>query len=121
MCKARGEIVRLQHNSSEGQRGGAVVCCPVCAGRGFHVVDPCSACGGHGLAQRPRRVAFRVPAGVDSGSLLRLPGQGSVSRVGGPRGAVVLEVQARSSCCLPPAAGSWLHGARAWLPVGWLC
>lgn len=99
--------------------GTAVVCCPVCGGRGFRVLHPCSCCGGEGLTQQPRRVAVHVPAGVDSGSTLRLGAEGSVGRASGPRGAVVLELKASWRFVRPLAlfllhrrSAVLLHGQR---------
>jgi molecular chaperone DnaJ len=70
-----------------------VVCCPICGGRGFRVLRPCQHCAGEGLAPALRQLAVHVPAGIDDGGQLRLAGQGSVGRPGGPRGTVVLKLQ----------------------------
>lgn len=87
----------------------AVVCCPICSGRGVRVAQPCSCCRGRGLARQPRQVPVRVPRGVDSGSTLRIPAEGDLSRLGGPRGAVLLELQVSGGWLLcSAAAASWL-------------
>lgn len=79
--------------SCAGASASVVVCCPICAGRGFQVSQRCACCGGGGLTQQPRSVPVSVPPGVEDGSLLRVPHEGGVTRAGGPRGTVVLEVQ----------------------------
>jgi molecular chaperone DnaJ len=60
--------------------------CPSCRGSGQVVRDPCPAC--RGSAYVARRVTRRVdiPAGVDNGTQLRLPGEGEPSPNGGPAG-----------------------------------
>ncbi|KAI3436229.1 hypothetical protein D9Q98_002283 [Chlorella vulgaris] len=109
MCKGRGEIVRLHPARGRSASGTAsagvststsaeqrsVTSCPICCGRGFRVTTACTCCGGAGLTRQPRRIDFRVPAGVEHGATLRLAGQGSVSRVGGCRSAVSLAVRVR--------------------------
>ena len=50
--------------------------CPACFGRGQVPTTPCAACGGTGQNREPRQISINVPAGVDTGSKLRLSGQG---------------------------------------------
>ncbi len=60
--------------------------CPDCRGAGQVIRDPCGDCRGQGLKERQRSIQVRVPAGVDTGSRLRLPGEGEHGRHGGPPG-----------------------------------
>jgi molecular chaperone DnaJ len=64
--------------------------CPVCDGRGARVAEPCSPCRGRGVS--PGRAMLRValPSGVDTGSQLRVPGEGHSGPFGGPRGDLVV-------------------------------
>ena len=73
-----------------GQGGFAVTRpCPRCYGRGQVPSDPCRNCGGSGTVREQKDVALRVPAGIDTGSKLRLSGQGE--RVaGGPPGDLLV-------------------------------
>jgi molecular chaperone DnaJ len=64
--------------------------CPGCGGRGRVVVRPCPACSGTGLTERRDRVRVRVPAGVFTGTELRLRGMGDAGRWGGPPGDLVV-------------------------------
>lgn len=68
--------------------------CPTCGGNG-QILDPCSACNGHGQVRKTRKLNLKVPAGVDDGSRIRLTGEGDAGTRGGPRGDlyVFLSVQ----------------------------
>ncbi len=57
--------------------------CPTCNGRGEVLVDPCNACSGEGRVDRPQELEVEIPAGVDTGTRIRLSGKGEA----GPRGA----------------------------------
>jgi molecular chaperone DnaJ len=83
-CGASGMI-------SFGQGGFAVNRpCPACYGRGHIPTDPCRACGGSGEIREQRRIVLTVPAGVDTGSRLRLTGQGERGSRGGPPGDLIV-------------------------------
>ncbi len=60
--------------------------CPRCGGEGTFVTDPCGECGGQGRKQMPKRISVKVPAGVDSGSRLKMSGEGEPGANGGPHG-----------------------------------
>lgn len=60
--------------------------CPACRGEGSVISDPCADCTGQGQVMDTREVVIDVPAGVDSGMRLRVPGQGQPGRLGGPAG-----------------------------------
>ncbi len=70
--------------------------CPRCEGRGRIIPKPCRTCGGEGRVHRKTKVSFRIPAGVDRGTRLRLQGQGESGRYGGRAGDlyVVFDVEA---------------------------
>jgi len=69
--------------------------CPQCRGEGSVVSEPCKGCRGEGRIERERSISVTIPAGVDSGSRLRLTGEGEHGRFGGPPGDlyVVLAVE----------------------------
>ena len=60
--------------------------CPQCHGEGTVIADPCRSCRGEGRVERERSIQVTIPAGVDSGSRLRLTGEGEHGRFGGPAG-----------------------------------
>ncbi len=89
VCHGRGQVQFSQGFFSVART------CPDCRGAGTVIRDPCVDCGGRGLTERQRSIQVRVPAGVDSGSRLRLPGEGEHGRHGGPPGDlfVVIDVE----------------------------
>ncbi len=60
--------------------------CPHCRGGGQSISHPCSNCRGSGKVRTSKRVAVKIPGGVDSGSRLRLTGEGEPGAYGGPAG-----------------------------------
>ncbi|MEW6470971.1 MAG: molecular chaperone DnaJ [Actinomycetota bacterium] len=67
--------------------------CPACGGRGTVITDPCADCRGLGRVRRARRAKVRIPAGVDNGQLIRVPGRGNAGRDGGPAGDLYVVVR----------------------------
>ncbi|XP_031476509.1 chaperone protein dnaJ A7A, chloroplastic-like [Nymphaea colorata] len=59
--------------------------CSACGGVG-EISTPCNACSGDGRVRRTKRISLKVPAGVDSGSRLRVRSEGNAGRRGGPPG-----------------------------------
>jgi molecular chaperone DnaJ len=77
---------------------GAVVnitTCPACSGAGRVLRTPCGECHGQGRVERRRRLSVRIPPGVDTGSQIRLAGEGEAGLRGGPPGDlyIVLKVK----------------------------
>ncbi|NQT90716.1 MAG: molecular chaperone DnaJ [Candidatus Omnitrophica bacterium] len=60
--------------------------CPRCHGEGEEVQTPCTECRGQGRAKISRTIDVKIPAGVDTGSRLRVSGEGEAGRRGGPHG-----------------------------------
>ncbi len=69
--------------------------CPRCRGAGTIVRNPCDACLGQGRVRRSKKLAVKVPPGVDTGDRIRLAGEGEAGRNGGPPGDLYVEVQVR--------------------------
>ena len=69
--------------------------CPACQGAGQIIRERCPDCGGQGRLERERAIELRVPPGVDTGTRLRVGGEGEPGPNGGPAGDlyVVLEVK----------------------------
>jgi molecular chaperone DnaJ len=86
-CNGRGTI-------SFGQGGFAVNRpCPQCRGRGKIPSQPCPTCRGAGDVRTERRVAITVPPATETGSRIRLRGQGESSRPGGTPGDLIITFQ----------------------------
>jgi molecular chaperone DnaJ len=60
--------------------------CPQCRGQGQTIPNPCTQCHGSGQVRVSKMVSVKIPAGVDSGSRLRLTGEGEGGIHGGPNG-----------------------------------
>ena len=60
--------------------------CPICQGAGDINGRICTNCGGQGTVSRTKRIQVKIPAGVDSGSKIRIAGEGQPGFGGGPRG-----------------------------------
>ena len=86
-CSGRGTI-------SFGQGGFAVQRpCPMCMGRGTLPSEPCPTCNGAGEVRTRKKVLITVPPGTDTGSRVRLKGQGGRGRNGGPPGDLVISFE----------------------------
>jgi molecular chaperone DnaJ len=83
-CSGRGVV-------SFGQGGFAVNRpCPVCLGRGQVPSQVCATCNGTGEVRARKKVLITVPAGVDTGSKIRLKGQGGKGSANGPPGDLLI-------------------------------
>ena len=69
--------------------------CAACHGFGTVIPEPCPECSGEGRVRSRRTLSVDVPAGVDTGTRIKLTGQGEVGPAGGPPGDVYLEVRER--------------------------
>lgn len=83
-CKGAGTI-------TFGQGGfGVTRPCPNCYGRGRVPQEPCENCQGQGQIRQQKTVNVNVPAGVDNGSKIRIPGQGEKGAGGAAAGDLML-------------------------------
>ncbi len=88
-CGGKGEV-------TFGQGGFSVTRpCPVCVGRGQVPGTPCSSCAGRGQVRTRKKLSVRVSAGVETGSRVRLSGQGERGPGGGPPGDLVIKFQVK--------------------------
>lgn len=93
-CQGTGELRRVRQ-SILGQMVTSTVC-PRCGGTGEEISSPCPDCRGEGRTVGERTYTVDVPAGVDDGSTLRLPGRGAAGPRGGPDGDLYVHVRVRS-------------------------
>lgn len=66
--------------------------CAGCRGEGRVLTDPCEACSGRGATAKARTLEVKIPAGIDTGRMIRIDGEGAPGRMGGPSGDLYLEV-----------------------------
>lgn len=69
--------------------------CGTCRGYGTIIQNPCVTCAGQGRVRAARTIPVDIPAGVDTGLRLQMPGQGEVGPAGGPNGDLFLEMKVR--------------------------
>jgi len=70
--------------------------CRACQGAGTLIDKPCRECAGRGLVRKRRTLSVKVPAGVDTGDRIRLPGEGEAGRNGGPPGDLYVDIEVGS-------------------------
>jgi molecular chaperone DnaJ len=67
--------------------------CDVCGGEGRAVSEPCRSCRGTGLVPKTEVVAVPIPAGIESGTRVAIPGRGHAGALGGPAGDLYVTVE----------------------------
>lgn len=70
-----------------------VTTCPTCGGAGEVIQTPCKTCSGRGLQRKTVKKTVKIPAGVDTGTQIRLAGEGQPGAFGGPNGNLYLILQ----------------------------
>ena len=69
--------------------------CPTCAGAGQIVKNPCRTCQGAGRVEKERQLSVNIPAGVETGTRIRLAGEGEAGMRGGPSGDLYIFIEVR--------------------------
>jgi molecular chaperone DnaJ len=67
--------------------------CPTCDGRGSVISNPCRSCGGQGRVQKERSLSVNIPAGVETGTRIRLAGEGEAGMRGGVSGDLYIFIE----------------------------
>ena len=70
--------------------------CPTCSGMGQTISDPCVNCGGNGVKQVRKKLRINIPPGVDTGTKLRVSGEGNAGLKGGPSGDLYVFLKVKS-------------------------
>lgn len=89
-CGGAGQV-RMARRSLLGTMM-SVGACPDCSGVGTVVDEPCPDCRGRGVVESERKVSVEVPAGVSTGTRLRLTGRGEAAGVGSIPGDLFVEI-----------------------------
>ncbi|MBR9837448.1 MAG: molecular chaperone DnaJ [Rhodobacteraceae bacterium] len=69
--------------------------CPTCSGLGQIIKNPCAKCGGQGRVQKDRALSVNIPAGVETGTRIRLAGEGEAGMRGGPPGDLYIFIEVK--------------------------
>lgn len=92
-CGGTGKV-RTTQNMAFGQFQ-TVRTCPNCNGAGYSISNPCPVCHGGGRVRKERKLTVDVPAGVDTGSRLRMAGEGEAGLNGGPPGDLYIYINVK--------------------------
>ena len=69
--------------------------CPTCNGQGQIIKNPCKACAGAGRIERERSLSVNIPAGVETGTRIRLASEGEAGMRGGPAGDLYIFIEVK--------------------------
>jgi molecular chaperone DnaJ len=125
-CNGSGQVSRSRRTLF-GQFT-SVTTCKNCRGEGAAIETPCSDCDGRGLVQEVKKISVKIPPGVDTGSRLRVAGEGEAGEKGGPPGDlyVVIHVELHDIflrdgndilCEVPITFGQAALGAKIQVPT----
>ena len=89
VCHGHGQVIHRQGFFTLSQTCGA------CGGTGAVVQDPCPSCGGEGRRREVRHLNIKIPAGVDTGTRLRVSGEGEGGLQGGRGGDLFVVVHVK--------------------------
>lgn len=67
--------------------------CPTCSGLGQIIKNPCKVCAGNGRVDKDRALSVNIPAGVETGTRIRLAGEGEAGMRGGPSGDLYIFIE----------------------------
>jgi len=92
-CGGTGQV-KYRQNTAFG-RFETIRTCDRCNGKGTIVDQPCPECGGTGIVNKTRKITIKVPAGVDTGSVISLKGEGEPGELGGPAGDLYVYIRVK--------------------------
>jgi molecular chaperone DnaJ len=102
--------------------------CPTCNGMGQIIKNPCKACAGTGRVERERALSVNIPPGVETGTRIRLAGEGEAGMRGGPSGDLYIFIEVREHpifqrdgvnlfCRVPVSLGAAALGGEVEVPT----
>ncbi len=86
-CGGHGQVIRSQGFFQMAST------CPTCQGEGEVIKKPCGECRGSGRKKQKRKIRVNIPAGVDTGTRLRVSNEGEGGFRGGPNGDLFVEIR----------------------------
>lgn len=93
-CGGTGQV-RVQRNTPLGSFVSTSTC-DKCGGSGKVIDEPCTTCHGKGTVRKNKKIKINIPAGVDTGNVLPLRGQGEPGKNGGPNGDLYINIRVSS-------------------------
>jgi molecular chaperone DnaJ len=69
--------------------------CPTCNGMGQTIKNPCKVCSGAGRVEKEKSLSVNIPAGVETGTRIRLAGEGEAGMRGGPTGDLYIFIEVK--------------------------
>jgi molecular chaperone DnaJ len=88
-CQGSGQVRRSSGFFSIAQT------CPSCRGEGSVIDKPCRDCAGSGLSKKKQKIKVTIPAGVEDGKRVSIPGQGDTGPNSGPPGDLYVFIHVR--------------------------
>ncbi len=88
-CKGQGQVRFQQGFFSVSQA------CSTCRGEGTIIKNPCKQCAGSGRQREEKNLSVKIPAGVETGTRLKLLGEGGAGTKGGPPGDLYVVIQVK--------------------------
>ncbi|MGL4774081.1 MAG: molecular chaperone DnaJ [Clostridium sp.] len=94
-CGGSGQV-RVQRQTPLGSFVSTSTC-DKCGGKGSIIETPCGTCHGRGQVRKTRKIKVNIPAGVDTGNVMPLRGQGEHGTNGGPAGDLYIRINVQPS------------------------
>ncbi len=79
-CGGQGMVTRTQRTPFGLFQ--STTTCRMCSGEGKYIKEACAACNGSGITRKTRTIDVKIPAGADSGTVLRMSGEGEAAKNG---------------------------------------
>ncbi len=69
--------------------------CSTCGGEGHVIENPCRSCSGSGIIKKTQRIKVTIPAGIETGKRINIPGQGDIGPNNGPSGDLYVYINVK--------------------------
>ena len=90
-CRGSGHVTRVTHTFIGQMQQTSI--CPTCHGEGRMITDKCKKCRGQGVVEGEEIITIRIPAGVENGMQLSMPGKGNAAIHGGVNGDLIVLIE----------------------------
>lgn len=93
-CNGSGQVQKVR--ATPFGQFATITTCDSCHGAGQIINDPCLKCRGKGSVRGKKKIKVKIPAGIEDGSHIRIPGEGNPSTTGGPSGDLYIVVHIKN-------------------------